>query len=347
MAKRKNKKKVRLSRKWYIVISIVVVLVSFVILAMCYALQRYEGDTKWVYIDKGYTDKQLQDSLAAKLGQDFGGKIYSMWSFVGGDILHSAGAYKIETGASAWQIARNLEKGNQTPVKVTFNNVRTMEQLAQRVSKNMKFDEKDFLSACDSVLKKEGFAKEEYPAAFFPDTYEFYWDATPESVVEKMLKYYKKYWDNAKIAKAKSLGLTPAQVSTIASIVEEETNKSDERPKVARLYLNRIDKGMKLQADPTLKFAIGDFSLRRMLNEHMKVESPYNTYKYEGLPPGPIRIVTKATLDAVLDAPNHDYLYMCAKEDFSGYHNFAVDYDEHRENAKRYQAELDRRNIKK
>ena len=347
MGKKSNKKKTKLSRKWWYVIAVGVVLFIMSAVLFVYVTQRYKGEPKWIYIEKGFTEKQLQDSLTVKLGADYGGKVYDLWSMLGGDILNSEGAYKIESGATAWSVARNVESGCQTPVKVTFNNVRTMEQLSQRVSKNMKFDETDFLRACDSVLGHEGFAPEEYPAAFFPDSYEFYWNATPEAVVEKFLKYYKKYWDGPKVEKAKAMGLTPVQVSTIASIVEEETNKSDERPKVARLYLNRIEKGMKLQADPTLKFAVGDFSIKRVLNEHIKVESPYNTYKHEGLPPGPIRIVTKASLDAVLDAPKHDYIYMCAKEDFSGYHNFAVDYETHKANAKRYQAELDRRNIKK
>ena len=167
-----------------------------------------------------------------------------------------------------------------------------------------------------------------------------------ESVVKKMLAHYCNYWSADRREKAKSMGLSPAEVSVVASIVEEETNKKDERPLVARLYLNRIKQGMKLQADPTVKFALGDFSLRRITLKHLYVESPYNTYINKGLPPGPIRIVNKATLDDVLNAPEHKYIYMCAKEDFSGYHNFAEDYATHRSNARRYQAELNRRNIK-
>ncbi|MBQ7853858.1 MAG: endolytic transglycosylase MltG [Muribaculaceae bacterium] len=347
MPKRRAKKKAKLLTNKIFVIGIAITIVVLFIGVMGYTMQRYDGDTQWIYIDKSYSNQQLQDSLKNKLGENFGGKVFTMWSLMGGDVLNSCGAYKVESGSSLWNVSHNISKGYQFPVKVTFNNVRTMEQLAQRVAKNMKFDEKDFLQACDTVLTREGFAPEEFSAAFFPDSYEFYWNSTPQSVVEKMLKYYRKYWDDEKVKKARSMGLTPVQVSTLASIVEEETNKIDERPKVARLYLNRLDKGMKLQADPTLKFAMNDFTIRRMLNEYLKTESPYNTYKYDGLPPGPIRIVDKKTLDAVLNAPMHDYIYMCAKEDFSGYHNFAADYDEHKANAKRYQDELDRRNIKK
>ena len=160
------------------------------------------------------------------------------------------------------------------------------------------------------------------------------------------MDYRNRFWDKSRRSKAARLGLTPAEVATIASIVEEETAKTDEKPKVARLYLNRLQKGIKLQADPTVKFASGDFSLRRITGKHLAIESPYNTYKISGLPPGPIRVPASSTLDAVLNAPNHNYIYMCAKEDFSGYHNFASDYATHQANARRYQAELNRRGIR-
>ena len=337
----------KISTKAIAIVSSVVVVLLIAIISMSYVSEAYNGDKQWIYIEDRYTDDELRDSLTQKLGDDFGSKIYRLWSLRGGSVQGSRGAYEVESGVSAWDLSGNIVEGKQTPVLVTFNNVRTMEQLAKRISRQMLFDDKEFLAACDSVLPAEGFATEEYPAVFFPDTYEFYWNASPHEVIKKLLKYYRKYWNEERVAKAKSLGLTPVQVSTVASIVEEETNKTDERPKVARLYLNRIEKGMRLQADPTLKFAIGDFSIRRLLNEHIEVKSPYNTYKNDGLPPGPIRIVNKKTLEAVLNAPDHEYIFMCAKEDFSGYHNFAVGYEEHKANAKRYQAELDRRNIKK
>ena len=323
-----------------------IILVVVAVVAYVYLSEKYEGDDQWIYIDKDCSDTQLKDSLKSKLGEDFGGKVYQLWSMRDDYIKNNQGAYKIKRGTSAWKISKDILENHQTPVKVIFNNVRTMEQLAQRVSKNMQFNEAEFLAACDSVLSQNGFKKEEVPAVFFPDSYEFYWNAKPALVIERMLKYYNKYWSEENVAKAKLLGLSPIEVSTIASIVEEETNKADERPKVARLYLNRVKKGMKLQADPTVKFAIGDFSLRRINQSHLKIESPYNTYQNAGLPPGPIRIVSKKTLDAVLGAPEHEYIYMCAKEDFSGYHNFAVDYGTHQANARRYQQELNKRNIK-
>lgn len=329
----------------YLLISFIILVIGAII-AYVYLCEKYEGDDQWIYIDKNCSESQLKDSLMSKLGDDFGAKVYQLWSLRDDYIANNQGAYKIKSGSSAWKISKDISENHQTPVKVIFNNVRTMEQLANRVSKNMQFNEAEFLAACDSVLSQKGFKKEEFPAVFFPDSYEFYWNAKPTLVVERLLKYYDKYWSDENISKAKSMGISPLEVSTIASIVEEETNKADERPKVARLYLNRVKKGMKLQADPTLKFAIGDFSLRRINQNHLKVESPYNTYQHAGLPPGPIRIVSKKTLDAVLNAPEHEYIYMCAKEDFSGYHNFAVDYDTHQANARRYQQELNRRKIK-
>lgn len=218
--------------------------------------------------------------------------------------------------------------------------------LAERIASKMEWGADDFIAACDSVLPAKGFRKAQYTAAFLPDTYEFFWTTDAVDVVRRLSDVRDAFWNDERRAKAASMGLNPVGVATLASIVEEETAKADERPKVARLYLNRLDRGMLLQADPTVKFALGNFGLRRIYNSHLAVDSPYNTYKYKGLPPGPIRVAERATLEAVLDAPKHNYIYMCAKEDFSGYHNFAADITAHNSNAARYHRALSARNIR-
>ncbi len=322
------------------------VLVTCGIIAYIYSMKTYNGDQQWIYIPSNASQQSIKDTLTNRLG-DSGDRIFTMWKAMDSNTKNAHGAYLVKPGNREWDIAQRLRHGQQTPVKVTFNNIRTIDQLAKKIASRLEFDDLDFISACDSVLPSMGFKKEEFPAAFFPDSYEFYWSAKASTVIRRLTSYRNDFWNEERRAKAKSMGLTPVEVATLASIVEEETAKNDERPKVARLYLNRIDRNMPLQADPTVKFAVGDFSLRRITGKHLKVESPYNTYLHAGLPPGPIRIAAKTTLQAVLNAPQHNYLYMCAKEDFSGYHNFAVDYNTHLNNARRYQAELNRRKIYK
>ena len=175
---------------------------------------------------------------------------------------------------------------------------------------------------------------------FLPNTYEVYFNVSPEALVERMHTEYKNFWNEVRIEKAKKIGLTPIEVSILATIVQAETVKQNEAPVIAGLYMNRLKKDMPLQADPTLVFAVGDFTLKRVLNEHKEVESPYNTYTHTGLPPGPINMPRIAIIDAVLDYEDHKYIYMCAKEDFSGYHNFAVTLNDHSKNARKYQAVL-------
>lgn len=246
---------------------------------------------------------------------------------------------------TAARFGYRMARGHESPVRLTFNNVRTLDELARRVTANLAVSPEAFLAATDSLLSAKGFKKAEYPAAFLCDTYEVYATTSAEKLVRRLVKARDTFWNPDRIAKARELGLDPVGVTTIASIVAEETSKADERPKVARLYLNRLSRGMKLQADPTVKFAIGDFSLRRIGGSMLNIDSPYNTYRVKGLPPGPIRIVDPQLIDDVLNAPAHNYIYMCAREDFSGYHNFSTDYATHQANAKRYQAELDRRKI--
>lgn len=349
ISKRKKKKKQSWCRRHSLGLLIAVIAIFVAICSsLAFVFIPYsgsDGDREWIYIPKGSSTSAVRDSMKNTLGSSMGSRVYLIWKLLGGNADVSQGAYKISDGQSALNISKRIAKGRQTPVDVRFNGTRTMKQLSERIASQLQCTPEEFLQACDEVLPDSGFSRQNFPAAFIPDSYEFYWSAAPANVVRRLLDYRNRFWNKERRAKAAKLNLTPAQVATVASIVEEETAKSDEKPKVARLYLNRLKKGIKLQADPTVKFASGDFSLRRITGKHLEINSPYNTYRITGLPPGPIRIPNATTIDAVLNAPPHDYIYMCAKEDFSGYHNFASDYATHLANARRYQAELNRRGI--
>lgn len=343
-----GKKPTNKKRKWLLWSGIfLIVIVAASTIALNFGMSRHDGDSVWVYIPKDATDDSIRDSLISSLGEDEGELMYKFWQLQEGKAEVAHGAYRIASGDLLLKSARKLVYGKQTPVKVVWSTARTLDDLAEKVTENVECSPEAFMVACDSVLPKKGFKSKEYPAAFLPDTYEFYWSVAPIDLVAKLLEYRNRFWSTSdRCDKAEALGLTKVEVATLASIVEEETSKRDEMPSIARLYLNRLEQGMKLQADPTVKFALNNPSIRRITKAHLKIESPYNTYLNVGLPPGPIRVVDSRTIDAVLNAPKHKYLYMCAKEDFSGYHNFAEDYDAHMANARRYQAELNRRGIK-
>lgn len=304
----------------------------------------YEGEPCRIYIPVGATAEAVRDTLVSNLGT-FGSKVARLWQLPDGDATRSHGSYVAEPGMQALPFSRAIVRGSQTPIRFTFNNLRTFGQLAARAGARFEADSTAFEAAADSVFGAAGFTRAQYAAAVLPDTYEFYWTSDPALVLSTIKNYRDDFWTADRLATADSLGLTPVDVAIIASIVEEETNKADERGKVARLYINRLQRGMPLQADPTVKFALGDFGLRRITGSHLNVDSPYNTYRNEGLPPGPIRIAEASTLDAVLTAPEHNYLYMCARADFSGYHDFATDYNRHRINAARYHRALAARGI--
>lgn len=304
-----------------------------------------EADT-WIKIPPESSEEDILEILKGSLGHEYGKTVHEIWTVMRGNPSVAPGAYKIKPGSKVLEIARTIKRGNQTPIKVTFNNIRLFEELGPRLANQLNFSTKDFLATCDSILPQHGFNQANFIGAFLPDTYEFYWLTSPSKTVNRLLGYYDSFWNSDRQKKAKKLGLTPQQVVTLASIVEEETNKNDERPIVARLYLNRLDRGMRLQADPTVKYAVGDFTLRRILQKHLQTESPYNTYLNNGLPPGPIRMPEASTIDAVLNAPNHDFIYMCAKEDFSGRHNFAKTLQEHENNAAKYRAALNAHGIR-
>ncbi|MDE6309232.1 MAG: endolytic transglycosylase MltG [Muribaculaceae bacterium] len=328
----------------FILMGVVAVLIATFCLYR-YVAKPYEGAAQWVYIPAGINEDGVRDVINSQLGPDMGSRVYRLWSMQGGTPSGSHGAYRIEPGTPAWRIARNIAKRMQTPVEITFSSVRTIDDMVGRITPNIEISSEQLRAAIDSILPARGYEiKEEQLAAFTPNTHQVYWDVSAERVVNMLLDDTKRFWNEQRQQKAEKLGLTPVQVVTLASIVEEETNKMDERPVVARLYLNRLDRGERLQSDPTVKYALGDPTLQRITD--VSIDSPYNTYKYSGLPPGPLRIVESTTIDQVLNAAPHDYLFMCARSDGSGYHDFTASYKEHQRNARRYQAKLDSLGIK-
>jgi len=304
-------------------------------------------ETVYIYIDesKDYENiiRQIKDSAKVENVDNF--KMLALYLKYPENI--KSGRYAITPGMDIRQTIRILQTGQQSPVKLTFNNIRTKENLAERISQQLMLDEKEFYDAINNPANAEkfGLTNETFGVMFIPNTYEIYWDISIDNFLERMNKEYNRFWTEERKKKASNLGLTPVEVSKLASIVEEECYFTDECPTVAGLYLNRLKRGQLLQADPTVKYAVGDFSLKRVLNKHVEVDSPYNTYKYAGLPPGPIRIPSIKGIDAVLNPQTHNYLYMCAKEDFSGRHNFAVTHAEHARNAAKYHRALNQRRI--
>ncbi|MCF0199601.1 MAG: endolytic transglycosylase MltG [Bacteroidaceae bacterium] len=258
-----------------------------------------------------------------------------------------SGHYEVTPGQNLLSIFRMLRNGRQTPVRITLPSVWTTHDMANYLGAHLMLDSVELANDfADSVFcATYGFSPATLPAVFVPNTYEVYWNLTKEKLMERMVREYERFWSEERRTKAEQMGLTPIEVSTLASIVDAETSNNAEKPMVAGMYLNRLHIHMPLQADPTIKFALQDFGLRRIMHKHLEVESPYNTYKNAGLPPGPIRIATIAGIDAVLNHAEHDYLYMCAKEDFSGSHNFAKSYGEHQLNARRYAKALTERGI--
>ena len=301
-----------------------------------------------IKIPANATTQNVTDTLTKYLGEKYTSLVMRASKFRGSDLSKWHGAYLIEEGMSPRKAERIIATGSQHPFMITINGFRGIPKLADRIALKVDFssDSLQKVLADKNFMNKFGLTPEQALSVFIDDSYEIFWNVSPEGLVNKVGDHYKKVWNKERTAKAKELGLTPAEVMILCSIVDEESNKIDDKGRIGRLYINRLQKGMKLQADPTVKFALGDFSLRRILNKHLTVKSPYNTYMVEGLPPGPIRTTSVATIDSVLYSVPHNYLYMCAKEDFSGYHAFAETYSEHMENARRYQRALNERGIK-
>ncbi len=252
------------------------------------------------------------------------------------------GRYEIFNGMSNNELINLLRSGKQSPVQVSFISVRSLDILAGKLTKNIEADSIELtnLFKQKDIFEKYGFNKETFMTMFIPNTYEFYWNTSAEQLIERMAKEYKSFWTEERKQKAANIGLSQCEVSILASIVEAETQKNDEKARIAGVYINRLNSGILLQADPTVVYAVGDFALKRVLKKHLEIDSPYNTYKYSGLPPGPINIASVSSIDAVLNYEKHSYLFFCAKDDFSGYHVFAKTNAQHAANAQKYHRAL-------
>ena len=306
----------------------------------------FKGEQKHIFISSGTTFEALssilfRDSIVSDT-TDFS-RLAGLKKFSS----VKPGRYLIAKGKSHNAIINQLRIGNQDPVRVVIRGQRLPADMAGTISSQLEADSSELLSLLTSEAQasKYGFNLESFRTMILPNTYQFNWNTSAEEVISRMAKEYKSFWTSDRIARANQLGLSQSEVSTLASIVKAETAKSDEAPKVAGLYLNRLKKGMALQADPTLIYALGDFTIKRVLDKHKLVESKYNTYKHSGLPPGPINYPETNYLDAVLNPVKHKYLYMCARPDFSGYHDFSKTYNQHLNYAHKYHEALRRNGI--
>ena len=308
---------------------------------------RPNGERSVIYIPEGATYSQAMDSVKSVLEI----RNHKVFEWVAKKKNYPArvksGRYVIDKGLSYNTLINILRSGRQTSVKITYNNIRTLNDLAGKIGGQIEADSAQiiyFLSDPENY-KKDGFTREDVISVFIPNTYEFFWNTGAGGLYKRMLKEYKKFWDEERLDKAQELKLSPVEVTILASIIDDEVTKKDEKPRIAGVYLNRLKRGIPLQACPTIKFALNDFTITRVLYKHLQIDSPYNTYKHSGFPPGPIGCPSVEGIDAVLNAEKHDYLFFAAKSDFSGYHNFSRTLSEHNRYAAQYQKELNKRKI--
>ncbi len=257
------------------------------------------------------------------------------------------GHYRFEADMTNREAINLLRSGRQTPVSITFNNIRMLDEIPGKICENIEMDSSELLNYLDSpaIYEKYGFNRNNFIGMFIPNTYQVYWTISPEQLLERMKKEYDNFWTNDRLEKCKEIGFSPKEVTVLASIVKAECYHKEEAPVIAGLYINGLIRNMRLQADPTVVFANKDFSIHRVLEKEKDIDSPYNTYKYAGLPPGPINMPDILYINAVLNYTKSDYIYMCAKSDFSEYHNFTSSYAEHLKNAKQYAAALNKDKI--
>jgi UPF0755 protein len=293
---------------------------------------RSNAATKGAVLDSLRTNRIIKNETAFSFLADR----LNYWKLI------KPGKYDIRKGTSLMSIVRMLRNGQQTPVNLVITKLRTKEELARLAGSRFEFDSAHMMAYLNNgdSLKKYNVDPEASLALVLPDTYTYFWNTTPARVYKKLADESAKFWSEERKQKARAHGLTPIQAYTLASIIEEETNAHAEKGHIASVYLNRMKKGMPLQADPTVKFALKDFSLKRIYQKHLAIESPYNTYRNQGLPPGPICTPSRKTIDAVLNSPATDYLYFVASPKFDGTHTFSATYDEHLKRAREYQEAL-------
>jgi UPF0755 protein len=329
---------------FYIIASTLLITFVFYGYQICYTANiLVDSEDRMFVIKSGATFESVRDDLYNNRFINDAVSFSFLAKLSGYDKEILPGRYVLRKNMTNLQALKVLKSGKQELVNVTFSVVRLRKDLAEKITKNTSMSPDEFNDALDEFIanNQDGFNKENILCMFLPNTYQVYFNILPEDLVKRMNTEYKKFWTEERIAKAKEIGLTPIEVSILASIVQAESIKPDEAPVIAGLYMNRLKKNIALQADPTLVYAIGDFSLKRVLNGHKEIDSPYNTYKYPGLPPGPINVPQIPSINAVLNYEHHNFYYMCAKEDFSGYHNFANSLEEHNRNARKYQRALD------
>ncbi|MGD0342074.1 MAG: endolytic transglycosylase MltG [Bacteroidales bacterium] len=328
--------------------SLFIIVSVFVVYRILYGLNVKPGEHRTVIlIPEGSSYARVMDSVKFNLRI----KNLKVLEWVAGQkhypSLVKPGRYVFDRDLSYVALINILRSGRQTPVKITFSNIRTLNDLAGKVGGRIEPDSSEIIAFLSDTANygHDGFTRDNIISVFIPDTYEFFWNTSPGRFYSRMLKEYRKFWNDERLARAKEKDLSQVEVAILASIIDEEAVRPDEKPRIAGVYLNRLKRGIPLQADPTIRFALNDFSITRVLTKYLKIKSPYNTYIHNGFPPGPIACPTVEGIDAVLNAENHDYLYFAAKPDFSGYHNFSRTLAEHNRNAALYQKELNKRKI--
>jgi UPF0755 protein len=338
-------------RKIIVVILLIVLLVAgFFLYIFLGPATGFSGDVKYLYIP---SDNASRETIMRQLDEDSLVRHPASFKWLAGQRGYweniRPGKYKIAKGDNILGIVKKLRNGQQDPVNIVIVKFRTREALAGAIGKKLEFDSTAFIAFMNNIdsIREYGVDTNNVMTIISPDTYTYFWNTTPRKVFNKFYDAHKQLWNDERKRKAAALHLSPSSAYILASIIEEETNDKSDKPLMASVYINRLNKGMPLGADPTVKFALRHFELRRIYETHLAVESPYNTYRNSGLPPGPICTPSLETLDAVLNAPATDYLYFVAKSDFSGGHIFTASYSDHIKYAKEYQQALNKEMEKK